>query len=87
MRDNQKLVPIAEFEGSFDAELAKLALENAGIESVVFGGDLLAVLPHINAIKVELRVFEADVERAKQILAEREPLEDSESDESDEGDN
>ena len=42
MRDDQKLVPIAEFEGSFDAELAKLALENAGIESVVFGEDLLA---------------------------------------------
>ena len=86
MKDDQKLVPIAEFEGSFDSELAKLALENAGIESVVFGGDLLAVLPHINAIKVELRVFEDDVERARQVLADMEPLGDSESDESDEGD-
>ena len=84
MRDDQKLVPIAEFEGSFDAELAKLALENAGIESVVFGEDLLAVLPHINAIKVELRVFEEDAERAKQVLAEMEPLDDSENDEGDE---
>lgn len=84
MRDDQKLVPIAEFEGSFDAELAKLALENEGIESVVFGGDLLAVLPHINAIKVELQVFEADVERAKQVLANMEPSDDSENDEGDE---
>jgi hypothetical protein len=81
MRDDQKLVPIAEFEGSFDAELAKLALENAGIESVVFGEDLLAVLPHINAIKVELRVFEEDAERARQVLDEMEPLDDEESDE------
>ena len=84
MRDDQKLVPIAEFEGSFDAELAKLALENAGIESVVFGEDLLAVLPHINAIKVELRVFEADAERAQQVLAKMEPLEDSDEDTGDE---
>ncbi|MDH4201956.1 MAG: DUF2007 domain-containing protein [Phycisphaerae bacterium] len=84
MRDDQKLVPIAEFEGSFDAELAKLALENAGIESVVFGEDLLAVLPHINAIKVELRVFEADAERARQVLAHMEPLEDSDEDTRDE---
>ncbi|MHC4904908.1 MAG: putative signal transducing protein [Planctomycetota bacterium] len=84
MRDDQKLVPIAEFEGSFDAELAKLALENAGIESVVFGEDLLAVLPHINAIKVELRVFEADAERAQQVLAQMEPLEDSDEDTGDE---
>jgi len=71
MRDDEKLVSIAEFEGSFDAELAKLALENAGIESVVFGEDLVTALPHINAIRVELQVFERDVEKAKQVLAER----------------
>lgn len=69
MHDNEKLVPIAEFEGSFDAELAKLTLEKEGIESVVFGGDLVTMLPHINAIRVELRVFEADAERAKEVLA------------------
>ena len=84
MHKDEKLVSIAEFEGSFDAELAKLALENAGIQSVVFGGDLLAVLPHINAIKVELRVFEEDVERARQVLAEMEPLEDTDEDSKDE---
>ena len=87
MREDQKLVPIAEFESSFDAELAKLALENAEIESVVFGEDLVTMLPHINAIRVELQVFEADVERAKQVLVEMEPLDDNESDEEgDEGD-
>ncbi|MHC4952193.1 MAG: putative signal transducing protein [Planctomycetota bacterium] len=75
------MVPIAEFEGSFDAELAKLALDKEGIESVVFGEDLVTMLPHINAIRVELRVFEPDVERAKQVLAEMEPLEDNDSNE------
>ncbi len=71
MRDDEKLVSIAEFEGSFDAELAKLALDNAGIESTVFGEDLVTMLPHINAIRVELRVFERDAKKAKQVLAER----------------
>ena len=82
MREDQKLVVIAEFEGSFDAELAKVTLENAGIEAVVFGEDLVTMLPHINAIKVELRVFETDVERAREILAQQEPLDDSENEES-----
>jgi 4-alpha-glucanotransferase len=75
MRDDEKLVSIAEFEGSFDAELAKLALDNAGIESTVFGEDLVTMLPHINAIRVELQVFESDVEKAKQVLAEKQTLE------------
>ena len=81
MREDQKLVAIAEFEGSFDAELAKVTLENAGIEAVVFGEDLVTMLPHINAIKIELRVFEADVERAREILSQQEPLDDGEDEE------
>jgi len=81
MHDDEKLVSIAEFESSFDAELAKLSLENEGIESVVFGEDLVTMLPHINAIKVELRVFEPDAQRAKEVLAKKEPLEDEDSNE------
>lgn len=71
MHEDEKLVSIQEFESGFDAELAKQILGGAGIESVVFGEDLMTTLPHINAIKVELQVFESDVERAKQILAEK----------------
>ena len=71
MREDEKLVAIQEFESGFDAELAKQVLEEAGIESVVFGGDLMTALPNIESIKVELRVFECDVEKAKQILAEK----------------
>jgi hypothetical protein len=84
MRNNEKLVTIAEFESDFDAELAKITLENAGIESVVFGGDLIANMPTIEPIHIELQVFEADAERAKEVLAKQEPLEDSEGDESNE---
>ncbi|MHC4925753.1 MAG: putative signal transducing protein [Planctomycetota bacterium] len=82
MHEDEKLVTIDEFQGEFDAELAKLTLENAGIEAVVFGEDLVTNLPHINAIKVELQVFEKDAEKAKQILAEKAEQGD-ENDESD----
>lgn len=81
MREDEKLITVAEFESGFDAELAKVALENEGIESVVFGEDLVVNLPHIQTIHIELRVFEKDLEQAMRILAEHEPLE--EDDESD----
>lgn len=83
MHENEKLVTIQEFQGEFDAELAKLTLENAGIDAVVFGEDLVTNLPHINAIRVELQVFEKDVEKAKQVLAEKAEQGDDENVESD----
>ena len=82
MREDEKLVAIQEFEYSSDAELAKQILKDAGIEAVVFGEDLVTMLPHINAIRVELQVFEKDVEKARKILAEKSELgdDDAESD-------
>ena len=87
MRDDQELVAIAEYEAEFDAELARTTLEDAGIQAVVFGPDLTTMLPHINAIRIELRVFEDDVEKAKQILAEKHPLEDYDDEETEDEDN
>ncbi|MBC8379009.1 MAG: DUF2007 domain-containing protein [Planctomycetes bacterium] len=84
MREDEKLVAIQEFEYSSDAELAKQILKDAGIEAVVFGEDLITMLPHINSIHVELRVFESDVEKSKQILAEQEPLEEDEESDAEE---
>lgn len=84
MHENEKLVTIAEYENGFDAELAKVTLENAGIESVVFGADLVVNMPTIEPIQIELKVFEKDVERAKQVLAEKEPLEAEESNDQEE---
>ena len=72
MNENEKLVTIAEFENGFDAELAKLALDNAGINSVVLGEDIGAIKPYSStSFNVELQVFEKDVEKAKQVLAEK----------------
>jgi len=81
MREDEKLVTIEEFESGFDAELAKVTLENAGIESVVFGEDLVVNMPTIQPIYIELQVFEKDVDRAKQLLAEKTPLDSDEVDE------
>ena len=84
MKEDQKLVTIAEFESGFEAELAKVTLDNAGIQSVVLGDNLPVNLPEIEVIRIELQVFDSDVERAKEVLAKQEPLDDSESDEGDE---
>ena len=79
MRENEKLVTIAKFESGFDAELAKVTLENAGIESVVFGEDLVVNMPTIEPIYIELKVFEKDADRARQVLAEKTPLDGDEN--------
>ena len=79
MRENEKLVTIAKFESGFDAELAKVTLENASIESVVFGEDLVVNMPTIELICIELKVFEKDADRARQVLAEKTPLDGDEN--------
>ncbi len=76
-----KLVTVGEFETGFEAELAKVQLEAEGIEAIVVGGDLLAVMPAIGMIKVELQVFEKDAEKAAQIIEAIERENRSESDE------
>ena len=81
MREDEKLVTIAKFESGFDAELAKVTLENEGIESVVFGEDLVVNMPTIEPIYIELKVFEKDADRANQVLAEKTPLNEDDSNE------
>ena len=82
MHDDEKLVSIAEFENSFDAELAKVALDNAGIRSTVLGEDIGIIQPYSSTLfHVELQVFEKDAERAKEVLAKPEPLDGSKGDE------
>jgi len=81
-----RLVTIAEFDTVFDAELVKLRLENEGIEAVVVGGDLLANMPTISRIRIQLQVLARDVVRAKALLAamedlsEEEPLDEEDED-------
>jgi len=76
-----KLVTIAEYETGFEAELAKVRLEEEGIEAIVVGGDLVANMPTIEVIKIELQVFERDAQKAAQIIAAMEQEHESESDE------
>jgi len=66
--ENEKLVTIAEFEHDFEAEMVRIALEDADIPCTVVGGDLMANLPPIEPIKIELQVFERDAERAAAIV-------------------
>ena len=64
-----KLVKIAEFETVFEAELAKVRLEEAQINASVQGGDLVTMMVPLQQVRVELLVLEKDAERAKEILA------------------
>ena len=78
MRDNEKLVTIARFENSFDAELAKLALDNAGIACHLAGIGLSVNMPYPSVVTVEMQVFESDIERAMELLEQRDAVEEPE---------
>ncbi len=64
-----KLVTVGEFETGFEAELVKVRLEEQGVEAIVVGEDLVANMPTIERIKIELQVFEKDAQKAAQIIA------------------
>jgi len=70
MREQESLVTVAEFENDFDAEISKMALESAGLKVAVVGGDLMANMPPIQEVRIQLQVLAGDVEKAKQILQE-----------------
>lgn len=65
---NDELITVAQFDTVFEAEIAKLELENNEINSIVVGGDLVTIMVPLEQIKVELKVMETDVEKAKTIL-------------------
>ena len=66
---DDKLVTVAEYDDSVLADMAKLLLEENGIEAVITGenvGNVLSGIPV--AIDLELQVFERDAKRAAEIL-------------------
>lgn len=65
---SDELITVAEFDTVFEAEIAKLELDNNGVNSVVVGGDLVTMMVPLEQIKVELKVMESDVEKAKTII-------------------
>ncbi len=76
-----KLVTVGEFETGFEAELVKVRLEEQGVEAIVVGEDLVANMPTIEVIKIELQVFEQYAEKAAKII---EAIEQENAPESDE---
>ena len=59
---------IRTFVNNFDAEIARSALEAAGIESMIRADDCGGVRPHLWMGGVELLVREEDVTRAEEVL-------------------
>lgn len=65
MRRDEALVTIATFETSFEASLARGALEAIGIPALVAGEALGSFSTHRGGISTnDLQVFESDRERA-----------------------
>jgi hypothetical protein len=62
----------ATFLTRIDADLAKTALEAAGIEAAVSADDVSGMRPHLWMGGVRLLVNSLDLERAKAVLAEAE---------------
>ncbi|RKY09832.1 MAG: hypothetical protein DRP66_01235 [Planctomycetota bacterium] len=81
MTMEDKLVTVGEFETGFEAELVKVRLEEQGVEAVVVGEDLVANMPTIERIRIELQVFEQYAEKAAKIIEAIEQEKEQESDE------
>ena len=66
--DHPDLVVVRTFLNSFDAELAKSALEAAQIESMIRADDAGGMRPHLWMGGIELVVRLEDAERAIEVL-------------------
>ena len=66
---SDKLVTVAEYESTIEAELAKDALEDKGIRAVVVGENLDSVMTQIEyTVTIEVKVMESDAEKARSII-------------------
>jgi len=79
---DDKLVTLEEFNALFEAEFAKSDLEANGIKAVVVGEMLGGAYPYTTfgarRSVVELKVFAADVDKAKEILTSQQNTESGE---------
>lgn len=67
---SDKLITVATFDNDLDAQLARMRLETNDIKSTIVGENIMAIglYPLGVIVKIELQVFENDLERAKEIL-------------------
>ncbi len=77
MRENEKLITIARFENSFEADLAKLALEQENIPCHLAGVGVAVNIAYPAVISIQLQVFESDAERAQDLLDNPLPLDET----------
>ena len=68
MRENEKLITIARFESSYEADLAKMALEQENIPCYLAGIGVSVTIAYPAVTSVQVQVFESDAQRAKEIL-------------------
>jgi hypothetical protein len=68
--DQLRLLVVRTFLNTFDAELAKSALDAAGIYSMVRADDAGGMRPHLWLGGVELVVRAEDAEQANEILGD-----------------
>ena len=65
---DDKVVTIAEFQSDLEAQMAKSALEDNGIDAIIVGGPVKDLLPADGMLNVQLQVFEHDAEKARVVL-------------------
>jgi len=78
-----RLVTLKKFDTAFGAQFAKDVLEENGIKAIVVGENL-HVVPHLTVScmdSIELKVFECDVDKAKEILTSQPDAETGDIDE------
>jgi len=65
---DDKLVTIAEFASSLEAQFAKSALQSEGINAIIVGDNIKDLLPADGMLNVQLQIFARDIEKAKAVL-------------------
>jgi len=66
---HEKVITIAEFGSSLDAQLAKSTLKLNGIKAIIVGDNIKGLFPADGMLNVQLQVLADNAERAKTILA------------------
>jgi hypothetical protein len=72
-----KLVTIAQFSDSCQANMAKQVLADFGIEAIVLGENFANLYPALPLQLVELQVCESESQQAKEILESHDTQEDA----------
>ncbi|MEJ5260253.1 MAG: DUF2007 domain-containing protein [Anaerohalosphaeraceae bacterium] len=83
----ERLVTVAQYAEPMEADLARIALEEAGIRCVILGEPVAGGLYPTDLFTVCVQVLESDAERAAAVLNERTPLDDGSEDGADGQDN